>query len=261
MLFPAICYLVLVVWIFFFSQDTTQGRFDVTIMGKTKSAPLQDYARCLKDYRVILMIWQYSACFGCELVMNNVLATHFADYFGVDMVAAGALALCFGGMNLFARSLGGLLSDWANKQWHMQGRLWAHFISLFGQGVFLFLFGCVNSDLGWQIALPVLIIFSVFVNMAEGTSYAIVPYMIPSDLAAVSAMVGAGGTLGAVVATWGFYKYVEDTLFSFKLHAAYVLFWAMTCFLMRWDHLGSMFGQGTDTASNVDPKKHTSNTI
>jgi len=261
MLFPATCYLVLVVWIFFFSQDTTQGRFDVTIMGKTKSAPLQDYARCLKDYRVFLMIWQYSACFGCELVMNNVLATHFADYFGVDIVAAGALALCFGGMNLFARSLGGLLSDWANKRWHMQGRLWAHFVSLFGQSVFLFLFGCVNSDMGWQIALPVLIIFSVFVNMAEGTSYAIVPYMMPSDLAVVSAMIGAGGTLGAVVATWGFYKYVEDTLLSFKLHAAYVLFWAMTCFLMRWDHLGSMFGQGTDTASNVDSKQHTSNTL
>jgi len=191
--------------------------------------------------------------------MNNVLATHFADYFGVDIVAAGALALCFGGMNLFARSLGGLFSDWANKRWHMQGRLWAHFISLFGQSVFLFLFVCVNSDMGWQIALPILIILAVFVNMAEGTSYAIVPYMIPSDLAVVSAMIGAGGTLGAVVATWGFYKNVGDTLLSFKFHAAYVLFWAITCFLMRWDHLGSMFGQGSDAASNVDPKQQTSN--
>jgi len=78
--------------------------------------------------------------------------------------------------------------------------------------------------------------------MAEGTSYGIVPYMIPEELAVVSAVVGAGGTLGAVIATWSFYKNFESTLTSLKLHAAYVLFWALTCFLMRWDHMGSMFG-------------------
>lgn len=126
----------------------------------------------------------------------------------------------------------------------MQGRLWAHFISLFGQAIFLFVFGSVTSEMGWAPALVALIIFAIFVNMAEGTSYGIVPYMIPDELAVVSAMVGAGGTLGAVIATWAFYKYVEDDLLPFKLHAGYVMFWALTCFLMRWDHMGSMFGQG-----------------
>merc|ERR1712137_1000090 len=94
---------------------------------------------------------------------------------------------------------------------------------------------------GWPVALTMLIIFAIFVNMAEGTSYGIVPYMIPSELAVVSAVVGAGGTLGAVIATWSFYKNF-DTFTSLKLHSAYVAFWALTCFLMRWDHLGSMFG-------------------
>lgn len=205
------------------------------------------YLRCLADYRVFLMIFQYSACFGCELVMNNTLATHFEDYFGVDIVAAGLLATSFGGMNLFARSLGGILSDWMNVRWNMQGRLWAHFISLFGQAVFLFLFGSVTSEMGWGVALIVLVIFSIFVNMAEGTSYGIVPYMIPDELAVVSAMVGAGGTLGAVIATWAFYKYIEDDLLPFKLHSFYVMFWALTCFLMRWDTMGSMFSQGAGT--------------
>lgn len=139
----------------------------------------------------------------------------------------------------------------------MQGRLWAHFISLFGQAVFLFGFGCVTSEMGWALALVVLIIFSIFVNMAEGTSYGIVPYMIPDELAVVSAMVGAGGTLGAVIATWSFYKYIEDDLLPFKLHAAYVMFWALTCFLMRWDHMGSMFSQGSEeevkTSSDKSP--------
>lgn len=79
-------------------------------------------------------------------------------------------------------------------------------------------------------------------QMAEGTSYAIVPYMIPEQLPVVSAMVGAGGTLGAVIATRMFYMTTDDDLLPFKYHAAYVMFWAFTCFFMRGDHLGSMFG-------------------
>merc|ERR1711879_661552 len=69
--------------------------------------------------------------------------------------------------------------------------------------------------------------------------------------AIVSAVVGAGGTLGAVIATWSFYKNF-DTFTSLKLHGAYVAFWALTCFLMKWDHLGSMFGNPPeDTRSEV----------
>jgi NNP family nitrate/nitrite transporter-like MFS transporter len=94
------------------------------------------------------MIMQYGACFGCELVMNTVLALHFTDNFEVDPVTAGAMALTFGAMNLFARSLGGIMSDVLNERFQMQGRLWAHFISLFGQAVFLVLFGFMTKDVG-----------------------------------------------------------------------------------------------------------------
>ena len=52
---------------------------------------------------------------------------------------------------------------------------------------------------GWGLALACLLPFAIFVNMAEGTSYGIVPYMIPTELPVVSAMVGAGGTLGALI--------------------------------------------------------------
>jgi len=242
MFLPVALYVILIPFIFFGTQDTTTGRFDVAVLGKTKKAGFMTYVKCCMDFRVFLMIFQYSACFGCELVMNNILTTHFHDALGVDLAAAGALAMSFGAMNLFARSLGGIASDWANKRWQMTGRLWAHFLSLFGQAIFLFLFGCIDKDTGgWPAALAMLIVFAIFVNMAEGTSYGIVPYMIPEELAVVSAVVGAGGTLGAVIATWSFYKNIASTLTSLKLHAAYVAFWALTCFFMRWDHMGSMF--------------------
>jgi len=256
MFLPVVMYVILIPWIFFCTQDTTSGKFNVAVLGKTKKAGFMTYVKCCTDYRVFLMIFQYSACFGCELVMNNTLALHFTDEFGVDLVAAGSLAMSFGAMNLFARSLGGIASDWANTRWQMQGRLWVHFISLFGEGVCLFCFGlCDKNSGGWPVALIVLIIFAIFVNMAEGTSYGIVPYMIPEELAIVSAVVGAGGTLGAVIATWSFYKSVESNLTSFKLHSAYIIFWSLTCFLMKWDHLGSMFGgPKTPTLQEEIPK-------
>merc|ERR1739838_1297292 len=112
--------------------------------------------------------------------------------------------------------------------------------SLFGQAVFLFLFGFMTKDVGAAPAVVVLAIFATFVNMAEGTSYGIVPYMIPEELAIVSAMVGAGGPFGAPLALQTLYRFFDNFL-AFKLHGIYVMFWALTCFLMRWDHLGPMF--------------------
>merc|ERR1712014_199374 len=93
-----------------------------------------------------------------------------------------------------------------------------------------FAFGCVDSQKPWYVALLVLICFSVFVQMAEGTSYGIVPFMIPKQLACVSALVGAGGNLGAVIALWCFYKPLGpiDTLLPFKVLGVYVLVLALT---------------------------------
>merc|ERR1719432_252693 len=172
--------------------------------------------------------------------MNTVLALHFSDNFDVSPAIAGAMALIFGGMNLFARSMGGILSDLMNHRWAMCGRLWAHFIALAGQAFALFVFGFMTKELGVAPAIVVLAIFSIFVNMAEGTSYGIVPYMVPTELAVVSAMVGAGGTLGAPLALNTFFRFL-DNFSAFKYYSFYILFWALTVPLMRWDHLGSMW--------------------
>merc|ERR1719188_1857256 len=104
----------------------------------------------------------------------------------------------------------------------------------------IFLFGFMTKDQGVAAAVVVLAVFSIFVNMAEGTSYGIVPYMVPQELAVVSAMVGAGGTLGAPIALNTFFRFM-DNFTAFKVYSLYILFWALTVPLMRWDHLGSMW--------------------
>lgn len=123
-------------------------------------------------------------------------------------------------------------------------------MSLFGQAVFLFMFGFMTKDAGVVPAVLVLAVFSIFVNMSEGTSYGIVPYMIPEELPVVSAMVGAGGTLGAPLALNIFFGNF-DNFVSFKLYAGYVMFWALTVLLMRWDKHGSMFSGPTVDAQGV----------
>merc|ERR1712010_293107 len=139
------------------------------------------------------------------------------------------------GMNLFARSLGGITSDAMFASFGFRGRLWAHFLSLFFEGIFLFIFGCVSNDYQWYHALMALVCFSLFVQMAEGTSYGIVPFMKPDQLAMVSALVGAGGNAGAVFAGFCFYKQDwENPLTPFQLHAIYVIFWGILSVFYSW---------------------------
>ena len=119
-------------------------------------------------------------------------------------------------MNLSARSLGGITSDILFKHMGFRGRIWAQFLSLFFEAIFLFCFGLVDNSQPWYVALAVLVCFSLFVQMAEGTSYGIVPFMNRPQLAVVSALVGAGGNLGAVIAGFCFYRPIDDPLLPFQ---------------------------------------------
>ena len=60
-------------------QDTpTALRFTTADTGKATKASMWDYVDCLKDIRVVVMIFQYSACFGTESAMAVVVvfSTH-----------------------------------------------------------------------------------------------------------------------------------------------------------------------------------------
>ena len=173
-------------------------------------------------------------------------ATHFRTYFQMAAADASALAGAFGLMNLFARSLGGITSDILFKYVGFRGRIWAQFLALFFEAIFLFCFGLVDNSQPWYVALAVLICFSLFVQMAEGTSYGIVPFMNKQQLAVVSALVGAGGNLGAVIAGFCFYRPIDDPLLPFQAHAAYAMFWTLLTPCYYWRAGGSMVACSMD---------------
>merc|ERR1719498_644229 len=98
--------------------------------------------------------------------------------------------------------------------------------------------------------------------MAEGTSYGLVPSMMPEQLACVSALVGAGGNAGAVFAGFAFYKQdwepsmgQDATLTPFKLHALYVIVTALMNPAYSWPHLGGMFSDPVVDSSKEETKK------
>jgi len=94
----------------------------------------------------------YGQCFGVELAMNSLAFKYFYNYHGIVPTTAGILASTYGLMNLFARSLGGLLSDWSNKRYGMRGRLWACWIVQTMEGFMCICMGLITIgyDAPWK---------------------------------------------------------------------------------------------------------------
>lgn len=151
----------------------------------------------LRDPRVWALFLIYGACFGVELTMNNVAALYFMDHFYLDMKTAGLIAGLFGLMNLFARSLGGLLGDRFGMRYGLQGRVYFMFAVLLAEGISLMLFSRISL---LPLAVAGMVLFSVFVQMAEGATFAVVPFINKKATGSVSGIVGAGGNAGAIAA-------------------------------------------------------------
>lgn len=121
----------------------------------------------------------------------------------------------------------------------MRGRFIAQWTALIWEAIFLFVFTQM-TQLGAAIA--VLILFSLGVQMAEGTSYGIVPYICPEATGAVSGIVGAGGNFGAVM--WGliFRFGPESAKDVFRIMSALVLGLSCLSPLFRIRGYASIFG-------------------
>jgi len=199
---PATCLLIAAFTVTYFGDDCPQGKYVPPVhhgsqdgtQGRKASAA--DVAR---NPQVWVLVVQYACCFGMELHVNNTIAFYYFDRFGLTLTTAGLIASLFGLMNLVARAWGGMISDKCYVRWGMNGRKYAHVALMCGEGIFLVVFSRMPT-LG--AAIFMMIIFSLFVQSAEGSTFGIVPYVDPRNTGGVCGFVGAGGNLGAVA--WGF---------------------------------------------------------
>ncbi len=163
------------------------------------------FMEACRDRRVWALFVIYAACFGIELTMNNIAALYYMDFFDLSLKTAGLVAGLFGLMNIFARTTGGLIGDKFGQHWGLKGRVRWLFIALLVEGVALTVFSRMTL---LPVAIASMVVFSLFVQMSEGATFAVVPFINKRALGSVAGIVGAGGNAGAVAA--GFLFRRED---------------------------------------------------
>ncbi|MBC8368178.1 MFS transporter [bacterium] len=195
----AVCFLTGIAY-YFLTTDLPDGNFkelrergEYTSVKKSKGA----FLNAAKDIRVWALFLIYAACFGIELTINNIAAIYYMDNFSLGLKTAGLVAGLFGLMNIFARTLGGFISDRFVQKGGLRGRVKWLFIALLIEGVALIFFSQMRVI---ALAIPMMIVFSLFVQMSEGATYSVVPFINKKALGAVAGIVGAGGNMGAVAA-------------------------------------------------------------
>jgi NNP family nitrate/nitrite transporter-like MFS transporter len=183
-----------------FTQDCPEGNYKdlrsagrMPFTGQVRGA----FAEASKDYRVWALFLAYAGCFGMELTFHNIAGLYFLDHFDLGLKAAGMAAAIFGLTAIFARTLGGYLSDRFALRRGLRGRKTLLVVSLFFEGIFLLLFSRSPS---LPLALAALVPFALFVQMSCGATFALVPFINKRALGSVAGIVGAGGNVGAVLA-------------------------------------------------------------
>jgi NNP family nitrate/nitrite transporter-like MFS transporter len=179
---------------YFLTQDTPDGDF------RSRSGPSRApgaFAEACRDPRVWALALLYASSFGVELTIDNFAALYYTDTFHLTLKAAGVVAGTFGMMNLFARALGGIVSDKCNRRWGLRGRVLLLACTITAEGLAMMLF----AQARWlPAAIGTMLLMGLFVKMSNGANYAVVPFINKRALGAVAGIVGAGGNLGAVLA-------------------------------------------------------------
>lgn len=234
MVVPGIAMLFTAAAYFFLTQDGPAGNYAALrdsgkMEGKSKS--LSSFLHAANDRRVVALFFIYAACFGVELTINGTAALYFFDKFGLSLTTAGLVASLFGLMNLFARSLGGIVSDKLNRDGGLQGRVRFLFLCLLLEGIFLIAFSQMSAL--W-LAIPLLIIFSLFVQMSEGATFAIVPFINKKSVGTVAGIVGAGGNFGAMLAGFMFKYGTEYFSTAYLVLGVFVLISSFGAFAVKF---------------------------
>ncbi|WP_258099333.1 NarK family nitrate/nitrite MFS transporter [Marinoscillum pacificum] len=234
MIGPGILLFIMGMVYYFFTKDTPQGNYKY-LQHKLdqENKPQEPLKNVLKDHRVWVLFLIYGACFGVELIVNSKAALYFIDYFHMDIKTAGLIAGLFGLMNLFARSLGGYFGDRFGKIGGLNGRVKWLFLALFVESLALILFSRMDTI---PLIIASMLFFSLFVQMSEGATYSVVPFINKKALGLVSGIVGAGGNAGAVAGMFLFKKQLTGLEWtdSFYFLGFIVLGISFTTFFIRF---------------------------
>ena len=181
----------------FISDDAPMGNYrEMRRLGTMDRVYYTTSLRSGAKLNTWILYVQYACCFGVELAMNNAAVLYFTAEFGLTTEQASTLGFAYGSMNIFARGMGGFVSDRLNLTGGLRGRLWLQSVLLILEGLLIIVFSTCRT-LGGAVATMCL--FSVFTQSAEGAIFGVVPYVSKLYTGSVSGLVGSGGNMGSVV--------------------------------------------------------------
>jgi NNP family nitrate/nitrite transporter-like MFS transporter len=199
---PGVLMLAMAFVYYRFTQDCPQGNYaelraaGVELEGGKKGG-WESFKLAAANYRVWMLFVTYGACFGVEIFIHNIAAIYYVDTFKLSLAQAGMAAGSFGLLALFARALGGWLSDKAALRGSLNSRVTLLFVMMLGEGIGLLFFSKADSVF---FAVAAMLVFGLFTHMACGATYALVPFIDKRALGGVAGIIGAGGNVGAVAA-------------------------------------------------------------
>lgn len=212
---PAVLMIAIGVLLYYRSEDCPYGNYaDLkrrhVMATRARSDMIFGFGVVIKQPVTWILAFQYACSFGVELQVQNVLSLYYYyDFLKSDCDAgttaagchmltqtrAGLISSCFGLMCIFSRAAGGYLSDVLHHRAAMRGRIVSQLLCFSGTAVSLYLYSRVR-ELQWSVAF--LLLFGFFSHAAEGSTFAIVPFVCPEFTGVTSGVVGAGGNLGGI---------------------------------------------------------------
>ena len=202
LLVPGALMLIMAAVYWRFTQDCPEGNFDAlraagVSIESGKKGGWDSFRTAAGNYRVWMLFVTYGACFGVEIFIHNIAAIYYVEHFRLSLEAAGIAAASFGLLALFARALGGFISDKVAAAGGLNRRATLLFVMMLGEGLGLLWFAHAGSVAGAVVAM---LCFGLFTHMACGATYALVPFIDRKALGGVAGIIGAGGNVGAVAA-------------------------------------------------------------
>ncbi|MES2019061.1 MAG: MFS transporter [Pseudomonadota bacterium] len=202
LLVPGVLMIIMAAVYWKFTQDCPAGNYDemrkagIPIEGGKKGG-WDSFKAASANHRVWLLFVTYGACFGIEIFIHNIAAVYYVDHFGLSLKSAGLAAGSFGLLALFARALGGWVSDKMAQRGTLNSRVTLLFVMMIGEGAGLLWFSKADTV---AFAVVAMLVFGLFTHMACGATYALVPFIDNKALGGVAGIIGAGGNVGAVAA-------------------------------------------------------------
>ncbi len=168
----------------------------------------------------------YIANFGAGLAVVSMLPMFFEKTWGLTPVIAGLIAASFATMDIFARPMGGLVSDrYGNRRFVMMAYM-------VGIGIGFMLMGLMDAAWPLYLAIAATMFASFFLQGAEGATCGILPAIKRRLTGQISGMVGAYGNVGAVLYLFIF-MFVTPQQFFFVIAAGAFISWLVCYFWLK----------------------------